>query len=166
MRPINLIILIGLSAAVVRADSIIVAFDPVVLTGYEGSTVVEVVQGTIQNIGNASIDETVFTISVNEADSGLVADTDVFAAPTVDAGTTSIPFEMFTLDFSNALVGSYELAVSIFDGAENVNLQYEVDVEPEQTPEPGSLAMMGIALGLATAYQRRRSQTYSPGPGS
>jgi hypothetical protein len=160
MKPIKLVVLIGLVAAGARADSIVAAFDQQTLTGYAGSPVIQVVTGTLQNVTSNPIDITLFSIDVDVAGPGFVVDTSVFDPPeeSLAPNQTSADFEMFTIDFASATIGVYDWDYQVLDDNDNVAAsgEIQVDVDAEPTPEPGSLGLMFTALGLAAAYQQRQ----------
>jgi hypothetical protein len=162
VKPIYLLVLVGLASATARADTILAAFDPSILTGYVGEPTVEVA-GTLKNIGTGAIDGNslaVYTIGLDVAASGLVADPTQFSPPedTLAVGATTPEFEFFTLDFSNANVGTFLLDYQIFDETDTIVAQgtYQVNVEPQVAPEPRSMVLMGLGLCTAAFYRRRR----------
>jgi hypothetical protein len=162
----NLLLTIAALAALpgttARADSISISFDHSILSAVPGQTVT--FRGTVTNLENSIVD-------LNSCDVNLggpfTTDSCVafllFAPLFLNPLETSAPFDMFTVTVDQPFTGSFGLpSPGIFtvlggpDGdAQNVLAQAKFDVVV--TPEPGTAALLGLAITMTLALRRRKA---------
>jgi hypothetical protein len=180
MKTALIVIMAGFVATGARADLIISlangGFNSVVSSG---TLTVEpgmeyLVTATLTNVGSTTIvmnnSNGFASLDVNTAGDPMgtyfgTPDTTAFAPPDTLAPDAPVDVDYFNLTVSaSAQVGAYDgWTYEVFD-ADGANIgsglfNVIVQAAPPTVPEPGSFGLIGIALGFAAAYQRRRLRT-------
>lgn len=186
MKTALMVMMAGFVAAGARADLISISVENGFSgsNGLSGTLTVEpgmdyLVTGTLTNIGTGAgntvvlnnvnatpgfADFTIFTTGDPTSVYFGAPDTSVFDPPDTLAPEPDSPVDIDLFDLSVDLTtptGNYnDWTYSVMDasgdlvGAGFINVV--VVAAPPSVPEPGSFGLMGMALGFAAAYQRRR----------